>query len=296
MKRQKYSLQDGDLSALHFGDMSEPVRLVMLHGNGFNGQSYRAALEPLGVHAIALDLRGHGHSRELPQPDDIASFHIFRDDLIAFFELHLPKLTDGPVVLAGHSLGAVVSILAAPFVKNHLSGFVGLDPVAIPGLFRFISSLPGGRAYMKKRLPIARHAGRRKSEFESPEAAFSRWQGRGAFKSMADEVLRDYISSGLFEREDGKWELACAPKWEQTIFAAQGHNMFKAARALPDNSKILFAGGRQPVSSQGTRAAVQRAQPNIDVQFDPALDHLFPLIQPHSTRQIFDEVLRGAKP
>ena len=294
MKRQNYPLNDGDLSVLHFGNLSEPVRLVMLHGNGFNGQSYRAALETLGVHAIALDLRGHGHSRDLPQPDDLASFHIFRDDLIAFFEAHLSKLTDGPVVLAGHSLGAVVSILAAPFVKAQLSGFVGLDPVAIPFLFRFMSTLPGGRAYMKKHMPIARHAGRRKSEFESPEAAFTRWQGRGAFKGMPDEVLRDYISSGVIEREDGKWELACAPKWEQTIFTAQGHNMFKAARALPDNSKILFAGGRQPVSSKSTRAAVQRAQPKIDVQFDPALDHLFPLIQPDKARQILRDVLGAA--
>ena len=212
MKRQTYPLRDGDLSALHFGDMSEPVRLVFLHANGFNAQSYRTILEPLGVHAIAFDMRGHGQSREMPQPANIANWHIFRDDCAEFFDRHLPGLTDGSVVLAGHSFGAVSAILAAPKIKNKLSGYVGFDPVSVPFLFRLTSALPGGRAYMKKRMPIARNAGRRKSVFDNPEAAFERWHGRGAFKGMADEVLRDYIAGGLIERADGQWELACRPR------------------------------------------------------------------------------------
>ena len=294
MKRQTYPLRDGTLSALHFGEMSEPVRLVFLHANGFNAQSYRAVLGSLGVHAVAFDMRGHGQSREMPQPSNLPNWHIFRDDCVEFFERHLPNLTDGRVVLAGHSFGAVSAILAAPKIKVKLSGYVGFDPVSVPFLFRLTSALPGGRAYMKKRVPIARNAGRRKSVFDSPDAAFERWQGRGAFKGMADEVLRDYISGGLIPRADGQWELACDPKWEQAIFAAQWHNLFKAARALPDNSKMIYAGGRPPVSSHGTRRAVQTAQPNIDVQFDANLGHLFPYIQTELATGLLREVLNAA--
>ena len=289
--RKTYALRDGTLSALHFGNPTEPVRLVLLHANGFNAQSYRAVLEPLGVHAIAFDMRGHGHSRDLPQPKNMPNWHIFRDACIEFFDRHLPKLTDGPVVLYGHSFGAVSAMLAVPFVKDRLSGYVGFDPVMVPFIFRLTSILPGGRAYMKKRLPIARNAGRRKSEFESPEAAFARWQGRGAFKAMSDEVLRDYIAGGLIERTDGVWELACAPKWEQAIFTAQWHNPFKAAIALPDNSKIIFAGGRVPVSTSGSRADLKKAQPNIDIEFDAELGHLFPFIQPKLATQVLTKIL-----
>ncbi len=291
MERRTYPLRDGELSTLHYGDMSEPVRLVLLHANGFNAQSYRSVLEPLGVHSVAFDMRGHGQSRDMPQDVNIPNWHIFRDDCVEFFERHLPDLTDDPVVLAGHSFGAVSAILAAPFLKDRISGYVGFDPVSVPFLFRLTSNLPGGRAYMKKRVPIARNAGRRKSVFESPEAAFSRWQGRGAFKGMSDEVLRDYIKGGLVEREEGQWELACDPKWEQTIFVAQWHNLFKAARALPDNSKIIYAGGRPPVSTEGTRRAVQKAQPKIKIEFDPKLGHLFPFIQTDLTTQILRDVL-----
>ncbi len=294
MKRQTYPLRDGTLSALHFGEMSEPVRLVFLHANGFNAQSYRAVLEPLGVHAVAFDMRGHGQSQEMPQPSNLPNWHIFRDDCVEFFERHLPNLTDGRVVSAGHSFGAVSAILAAPMIKEKLSGYVGFDPVSVPFLFRLTSALPGGRAYMKKRVPIARNAGRRKSVFENPEAAFARWQGRGAFKGMGDDVLRDYISGGLISRPDGQWELACDPKWEQAIFAAQWHNLFKAAPALPDNSKIIYAGGRPPVSSRGTRRAVQTAQPNMDVQFDASLGHLFPFIRTELATDLLREVLGAA--
>ena len=294
IERRSYAFRDGELSALHFGNMSEPVRLVLLHANGFNAQSYSSLLEPLGVHAVAFDMRGHGQSRTMPQPMNMSNWHIFRDDCVEFFDRHIPNLTDGPVVLAGHSFGAVSGILAAPFLKGRISGYAGFDPVSVPMLFRLTSNLPGGRAYMKKRVPIARNAGRRKSEFESPEAAFARWQGRGAFKGMPDEVLRDYIQGGIIEREDGLWELACDPKWEQAIFVAQWHNLFKAARALPDNSKIIYAGGRPPVSTEGTRRAVQTAQPNIDVQFDPKLGHLFPFIQTDFTVQVLRDVLNAA--
>lgn len=279
MKRQNYALRDGELSVLHFGNMSEPVRLVFLHANGFNGQSYRAIFESLGVHVVAFDMRGHGHSRKMPQPMNIPNWHIFRDDCIEFFERHLPSLTDDRVVLAGHSFGAVSAVLAVPNIKEKLSGYVGFDPVSVPFIFRLSTALPGARDYMKKRVPIARNAGRRKSIFDNPAAAFERWQGRGAFRGMSDDVLKDYISGGLIERPDGAWELACDPKWEQTIFVAQGHNLFKAARHLPDNSKFIYAGGRPPVSSPMTRRAIQRAQSKIDVTFDAELGHLFPFIQ-----------------
>ena len=294
MKRRFYTLRDGDLSALHFGDTSEPVRLVFLHANGFNAQSYRAVMEDLGVHSVVFDMRGHGHSRGMPQPKGLANWHIFRDDCMEFFERHLPSLTDNPVVLAGHSFGAVSAALSAPFLTGKLSGYVGFDPVSVPFLFRLTSNLPGGRSYMKKRVPIARNAGRRKSVFESPDAAFTRWQGRGAFRGMSDDILRDYIDGGLIERTDGQWELACDPKWEQAIFVAQWHNIFKAVRSLPDNSKFIYAGGRPPVSTASARRAIQKAQPKIDVQFDPSLGHLFPFIQTELSAQILRAVLANA--
>ena len=69
----------------------------------------------------------------------------------------------------------------------------------------------------------------------------------------------------------------------------------KPREALPDNSKFIYAGGRPPVSTSGTRRAVQNAQPNIEVKFDPELGHLFPFIQTEFAVDVLREVLAGPK-
>ena len=87
--RKFYDLRDGRISAVHFGDMSSVPRIIMLNANGFNGYSYKTILEPLGVHAIALDMRGHGMS-ELPTDiNALKNWHIFRDDITAVSYTHL---------------------------------------------------------------------------------------------------------------------------------------------------------------------------------------------------------------
>ena len=53
--RKFYDLRDGRMSVVHFGDTAAPIEIIMLNANGFNGYSYKSILEPLGVHAVALD-------------------------------------------------------------------------------------------------------------------------------------------------------------------------------------------------------------------------------------------------
>ncbi|MDB2439501.1 alpha/beta fold hydrolase [Hellea sp.] len=274
--RKFYDLRDGRISAVHFGDTAQPPQLVMLNANGFNGYSYKTILEPLGVHCIALDTRGHGMS-ELPT--DIAAlknWYIFRDDVAEFFERYI----EAPLVLAGHSYGAVTGILAMPLIKEKVSGYVGFDPVLVPGIGRLFNRMPGGRRHMKLRLPIARNAGRRKSTFESHEAAFARYKDRGAFRGFSDQALRDYLTGGLVPDGDGV-KLACDPLWEQAIFVAQGHNVFKAAPHLPrNNSHVTFAGKYGAVSFRSGRNAIAKVIGAENVVFDKERAHMFPMHDP----------------
>ena len=184
MKRRNYTLRDGTLSALHFGDISAPLearvscmpmdlmrKLIGLYWSRW--ESMRLLLICAGMET----------AETLPQPSNMPNWHIFRDDCAEFFDRHLPDLTGRPVVLAGHSFGAVTGILAAPFLKDKIHGYVGFDPVSVPLMFRLTSALPGGRAYMKRRVSIARNAGRRKSVFQSParrlRAVAGSWRFQG---------------------------------------------------------------------------------------------------------------------
>jgi pimeloyl-ACP methyl ester carboxylesterase len=290
LERVSFDLPDGTLSAVRFGDPSTPLKLVFCHANGFNGQSYRHVIDPLGVHAVALDLRGHGMTDLPTDVDGLASWHIFADDIAAFFERNV----EAPVVLAGHSYGAVSGVLSMPETRDKVAGYVGFDPVLIPWLFRKIASSRSGRAYMKRRIPIARKSGQRKSVFDTLDAAFARYQGRGAFKGVPDAILRDYLEGGLTLTDDGKMRLACDPMWEQAIFAAQAHNLFLNVPMLPDNSRIVFAGARGQVSTKRQRARLQRLQSGLSIEFQPAFNHLFSLQEPAFATDVLRSVLNRA--
>ena len=281
--RKLYDLRDGRISAVHFGDTTQTPRLLMLNANGFNGYSYKTILEPLGVHAIALDMRGHGMSELPTDVTALKNWHIFRDDVVEFFGRYI----ESPVVLAGHSYGAVTGMLTMPQIKDKVSGYVGFDPVLIPGIFRAINRLPGGRTYMKKRLPIARNAGRRRSKFESLETAFERYKNRGAFRGFTDEALRDYLTGGLIADAEGM-KLACDPLWEQAIFVAQGHNVFRAIPHLPrNNSHVTFAGKHGAVSFRSGRNAIAKVIGAENVIFDKDRAHMFPMHDPdYATRRL----------
>ncbi len=287
--RCKYTLKDGDISAVHFGLRSNPLKLVMLHANGFNAMSYRQVLAPLGVHALALDLRGHGMSTLPADPEALSTWRTFRDDIVEFFD----RYVDGPVVVAGHSFGAVSGMLAAQSLGDKMSGYVGFDPVIVPQPYRAVAASPWGRKMMKKRLPIAAKAGRRRAEFDSLQAAFESYQGRGVFKQMSDSMIKDYLTGGLIKSGAGV-RLACDPLWEQAVFCAQNHNAVKASRDLPAASSIIFAGKNSPTPfSMQARLKARLGRENV--RSSGKLGHLFPLQQPALATQALADMLKTIK-
>lgn len=267
-----YDLADGRMAVWHYGPTDRPIDVVFLHANGFNGLTYRKLFEGLDVHVAAPDLRGHGRS-ELPTDQKrLKSFQPFADDAAEFIELYVER----PVSVAGHSFGAVSGVLAAPRLKDKIAAYVGFDPASLPLLPRLFPRLPGGRAMMKRSLPIAKTAGRRRFIFDSFEAAYERYKGRGAFKTIPDDILRDYLTAGLKPHPDGV-QLSCHPLWEQAVFVAQTHNLYRCAPALPKNSRMIFGGGRGAVSTPGTRRALGRSIGQSNITFERGFSHMFPL-------------------
>lgn len=288
--RREHAVKGGALSAVHFGPTQEPIKLIMLHANGFNARSYRVILENLPVHSVSLDLRGHGFSTLPYNTEKLRTFYQFRDDVLDFIDRHV----DGDVVIAGHSLGASVGALCAPALKGKLKGFVGFDSPIMPFWMRPFFHIPGWVEMMKKHLAIAAKAGRRRSEFDSIKQAYERYHKRGIFKKFSDEVLMDYVLGGL--RQDGQgWCLACDPKWEQAIYPAHGHNLFKAARSLPkDNTQIIFA----TIDAPNTLLSRERMKAIVgknNVQRQDGFDHMFPLNNPKFAEAALRQAVKTAR-
>jgi pimeloyl-ACP methyl ester carboxylesterase len=95
------------LAADTFGDPHAPA-VLLLHGGGQTRHAWQATAASLanaGWHAIAVDLRGHGHSTR-PQPPAYAI-----DDFVADVRALIAALAPAPIVI-GASLGGIAGLLA----------------------------------------------------------------------------------------------------------------------------------------------------------------------------------------
>jgi pimeloyl-ACP methyl ester carboxylesterase len=194
------------------------------------------------------------------------------------------------VVLAGHSMGGTVSLLTAAEHPERVKGLVLLDPVIMPWLAMLYAQAPWTSGQLWKRLPMVQGALRRRAVFDSREAAFAAYKGRGAFKTWPETMLADYVAGGLAERSDGQVELACAPAWEASNYAAQAHNPWRAVRQVTAPVRILKA-----ETHSTFRAGSGFAPRGRDVRIEtvPGTSHFLPMERPDLARDALFEMATG---
>lgn len=126
--------------------MSATTPLLFLHSLGGRREFWDAVIAalPPDVRAIAPDLRGHGQARSAQH----ASFHLddFADDALAA----AAAATTTPVVMVGHSFGALVALAAAARAPGRIAALALVDAAgamtAVPAeaLEHFLAQAAGG--------------------------------------------------------------------------------------------------------------------------------------------------------
>ena len=266
----------GATPVLEWGDPARPVDLVFAHANGFNALTCRHLLAPLAdrFRIWAPDLRGHGGAGLSTRVEDRRGWGDHGDDLAALLDV-----IDGPpVVLAGHSMGGTSSLLAAEARPGRVRGLVLADPVIWRRAVVLAFHLPILRN-LPRRSPLVVNALKRRARFDSREAAFAAYRGRGAFKGWPDAVLGDYLADGLIETDDGV-VLACTPEWEASGYAVHAHDPWRAMKRIACPVHILKAeAGR--VCHVPDRP---RGLPHVQVETVPGSTHFLPMLQPEVVR------------
>ena len=273
LRPRRIALPDrgGTMAALEMGPKDRPIDVVFSHANGFNARTYRTILaEPARtLRILAIDLRGHG-STELPTETEGRTGW---EDLGLDLEALLAALDLTHVILAGHSMGATSSLLAAPAQPQRVKALALFEPVV---LSRERSGKPG---LMSDDGALARGAARRRSIFESPEAAVEGFVGRGGFKTWSREQVEDYVAGGLTPQEDGSWMLACEPGWEASNFRAQSHDPWPALDQGPRPIRMVLAehGSTSWLGADRGRLA---AEPGVRIATIPGTSHFLPMERP----------------
>ena len=141
------TFQIGD-QKIHYVEAGKRGRQVVLLIHGWSSSWYAMSplLDSLGqrFHAIAIDLPGYGKSPRLKEKTTIPKYADLIADLIE-------QVSDGPVVLIGHSMGGMISItlslkypvlvermiLLSPTISGHLSTSINLFISPITMMERF---------------------------------------------------------------------------------------------------------------------------------------------------------------
>lgn len=213
--RRTLSLSDGVVSFLEWEGPPDGPLLLFLHANGFNAPTYRAMLAPLAdrFRIVAPDLRGHGSTR-LPCDPRTGNWTLYRDDVFRFLDV----LGKRPAVLAGHSMGATVGLMAAAVRPDIADALVLAEPVlrtdAIAA-YALFARLLGLEDRLLARVGPAK---RRRAQFSSREDAFKAYRGRGAFRTWPEAAVSGYVEGGLVPDAAG-FTLACTPAWEAKLYS-----------------------------------------------------------------------------
>jgi pimeloyl-ACP methyl ester carboxylesterase len=263
----------GSMAVLDLGPQGRPVDIVFSHANGFNGRTYRTILEPLAatLRILAPDLRGHGATTLPAVIEGRDGWSEFRDDLLAL----LAAATDGPVVLAGHSMGGTSSLLAAAAEPQRVKALALFDPVVMPAeaLVGRSEDNPG-----IAESPLVQGALRRRATFDSHQAAFEAYKGRGAFRTWSDAQLADYVAAGFRETADGV-TLTCAPEWEASNFRSHNYDPWAAFRETRCPIRILRAEIASTARVEDDLEALT-ADGRIRVDTIPGTTHFLPMERP----------------
>ena len=282
------ALPEGSMSGLRFGRETSAPDLIFLHATGFNAETYTPLLAPLAdrFSILALDQRGHGLTRLPTEPETLVSWQPYADDAVRVIDMLVP---DGapPVVLAGHSMGGIVALLAAGARPAKVRGLVLLDPVLMPHLMRLSLYTAWGRAKAKA-FGLAVGAAKRRAVFPSKDEAVAIYRTRNAFKTWQPGFLEAYVAGGFVPDAEGV-RLACAPAWESATFSAHRHNAWAVLKRLTMPVHLLAAGQGSTVTGGPER--VRRVAPRVTAEVVEGTTHFFPMEKPDKVRETLVNML-----
>ncbi len=209
-------------------DNAEPP-LIIAHATGFHGRCYSAIAERFdGRRVIALDLHGHGQSEGGPVED----WRVIAAQVSGL----LTQLGINGAVGVGHSMGAHTLTQCAADHPELFARLVLFDPVILAPEYYAVES-PLFTA--DEPHPTIR----RKRDFDTPEAMIKRFATRDPYDIFDRRVFEDYCRHGLVPTPDGRYELACSPEVEASLYGSSRSNagIHDAARQVAAPTLVVRA-------------------------------------------------------
>ena len=165
------------------------------HGNGFPALCYKQMLDCLEKEFDYCYIDRIGHDPLFPVTEN---WHNLILEVIA----SIKQQADRPVIAVGHSLGGVLSLLAAIEQPQLFKAVIMLDSPLIGTFKSSMVRLAKALGVIDRITPAYRTRGRR-MYWKDHDQLMIYLKTRDLFKTFSNECLNDYINYGLEFKEDG---------------------------------------------------------------------------------------------
>jgi pimeloyl-ACP methyl ester carboxylesterase len=257
-------------------DAALPVLLIS-HATGFHGRCYQPMANALDTrfHSIAFDYCGHG---DTAQPADaVIDWARYANDA----EAVAVSLTR-PLPAFGHSMGGACLLMVAHRHPDLFTQLVIYEPVVFP---------PQGAPDAENPIPLVEGARRRRSSFESFEAAIANFASKPPLSGFTPAALDAYVRHGFRQGDDGMVHIKCLPETEAATFQLGATH--RTWDLLPEiHTPVLVLSGL-PAPDSPSRIAREVADrlPNATyVQLDE-LDHFGPMTHPAQVADLIADAI-----
>jgi pimeloyl-ACP methyl ester carboxylesterase len=261
--------------------VSKP-KLHFAHANSYPAGVYRQFFTLLAADFDIQALDMHAHDSRYPVTD---GWPRLVDEYIA----ELTARYTEPVILVGHSLGGMLSLMVAHARPDLVRCVVMLDAPVVAGwralAWRLIKMT--GRA---NSVPPAKFSIRRRNVWPTAEAAHQHFAGKDLFAAWAPGVLADYMRSGLKPHPDGV-QLRFTREQETKVYASLPHHLPKLVRT-PFPVPIGFIGGVDSWETSQSGLGHTRALVGEHFRIIPG-GHLFPMESPAAAAEATKVMIAG---
>jgi pimeloyl-ACP methyl ester carboxylesterase len=267
--------------------LNKRLPIVFSHANGFPAGTYRVMFEAWRAagHAVhAVERFGHD-----PAYPVTSNWPKLRDQLIHFVEHEVT----GPAVLVGHSLGGLLSLLAACRRPDLAAGLVMIDSPVITG-WRAHSLQVVKATRLVQRVSPGRISRTRRHEWPSRDAVRQHFAAKAVFARWDPRVLEDYVQSGFDER-DGKLVLGFDRAIETRIYDTLPHHLGALLHRHPPKCPVAFLAGTQSAEMRQVGMAPSRALAHGRFAMIEG-GHLFPMERPDETAAAVLQWVEGMVP
>lgn len=223
--------------------------LYFVHGNGFPSRCYSQFLQTLSEQYSCYFPDKVGHDPDYPVTEN---WTCLVEEILSDIENRCRE----PVIAVGHSLGAVLSFLAAMQKPALFKAVIMLDaPLISPWKSRLVALAK--KMGLIDRITPAFQTKNRREHWKTREEVLEYLQSRPLFKTFTSACLHDYVQYGLIEDKDG-FHLDFNREVEYSIYRTIPHILpqYQGKLATPtaliygSKSRVVTAGDRRYMAQQ----------------------------------------------